>query len=219
MMGTLPFFQIVNIMLPGGERCPALIHRNSGLPLRVAVRWVMRYRRRIARPQTIRADLYTMGLIYQWAWDYGRIDLDNLLTSGQILNPQQLQALIVALEQASPQRSNLTVSGEVVDRRLSTASNFLTWALYPEHRGGTTALSCDELAIAHGQIEHTFRFARIGVVTSKRMEPFTAEEVLAIRHIIAAVPGSNGRWCFPNTCFLLSTRLRNWLMILTFRQC
>ena len=76
-------FCVIRLVLDTGERLPCLVDQETWLPVRLATRWVMRYRRYRRQPSTLADNLRILGLLYTWVRTSGGFDLDNYLTQGK----------------------------------------------------------------------------------------------------------------------------------------
>src|SRR5258708_26626817 len=85
-------FCVLRLVLETGERLPCLVERETWLPVRLATRWAMRYRRYRRQPSTLADNLRILGLLYAWARTSAGFDLDDYLTQGNALTPRQIEA-------------------------------------------------------------------------------------------------------------------------------
>ena len=178
--------------------------------MRLATRWAVRFRRYHVQSSTLSANLRAIAKLYEWAWYIGGFDLDDFLTSGQLLNARHLDSLAHYLRGAEKRVKANTLNG-----RLIAIENFLTWLLAIENRGGSNPLSIEQLAAERSRLEVIFSELRIRGNHSVRIQPLSDEEIAAIRMSIGPKKGES--WVFPG-CFSKHTSMRNWLMFETTLQ-
>lgn len=90
------------LVLPGGEEVPTLVDTATGVPARVAMRYVMRVRREHVKPSTIRNELHVCGRLYSWFWNEHqrtvplgqRVDLDDYIVAGRWFETRDLDSLV-----------------------------------------------------------------------------------------------------------------------------
>lgn len=215
-------FCVLRLMLDTGERLPCLVHRETWLPVRLATRWAMRYRRYRRQSGTLADNLRILGVLYAWAKNHGGFDLDDYLTQGKTLTPRQIEAFASTLR--TPETLNVlgpTVIAEAVsplidagtyDHYLSITEMFLTWALDSMNRGGRSILTLEQLSAERAHLNYLFQSLRMGARPSERMEPLEDQEIISIRQAIGPTREGEGPWVFPKNVFAEHTRLRNWLM-------
>src|SRR5260221_8070667 len=66
-------FCVLRLVLDTGERLPCLVHRETWLPVRLATRWAMRYRRYRRQSSTLTDNLRILGVLYGWARTSGGV--------------------------------------------------------------------------------------------------------------------------------------------------
>jgi hypothetical protein len=76
---------VITVVLESGERLPTLVHRATWNPVRIAMRWAVRYRRYRVQSSTLENNLRALGRVYDWAESVGGFDLDDYLPSGKSL--------------------------------------------------------------------------------------------------------------------------------------
>jgi integrase len=205
---------VLTVVLESGERLPCLVDRGTWIPVRVATRWAVRYRRYRVQSSTLENNLRVLGHVYDWAEGVGGLDLDDHLTSGKSLTARHVESM--ALYFRTRGKGSETVVGidpGVRDHQLSVAENFLKWALDSDNRGGVRTLTLEQLALQRAHLEQVFRSLRIGARPCQRIEPLSESEVAALRRVLAPEP--SGGWVFPKGVFYRHTQLRNWLMVET----
>lgn len=206
---------IIHLVLDSGERLPCLVDTQTWLPLRLATRWAVRYRRYRVQANTLISNLRMVGQIYTWAWEIAALDLDDYLTSGQLFNTRQIESLAACLREASQRQSAAVISPTTYNARLAVAEEFLTWALYPENRGGKSHLSLTQLNDERTHLRNLLRSLRISGRNAQRIQPLTDEEIDSVRKVIGPLQTAAGNWTFPPGGFSPQTALRNWLMFET----
>src|SRR5579872_392592 len=86
-----PSFTVLNVVLDSGERLPCLVESATWIPVRVATRWAVRYRRYRVQASTLANNLRVLARVYGWARECAGYDLDDLLTHGQTLRNQEIE--------------------------------------------------------------------------------------------------------------------------------
>src|SRR5208283_5886406 len=90
-------FTVLNVVLDSGERLPCLVELATWIPVRVATRWAVRYRRYRVQASTLANNLRVLARVYGWSRDCAGLDLDDLLTQGQILRNREIESLVNSL--------------------------------------------------------------------------------------------------------------------------
>jgi len=207
-VGTLPPYTVLNIVLDSGERLPCLVESATRIPVRVATRWTVRYRRYRVQASTLANNLRVLARVYGWARECAGYDLDDHLTEGQTFRNREIELLVSSLRVKADSH---TLDTGAFDQHLSVIEDFLKWSLDSENRGGRCILSLEQLTAERQRIEEVFRSLRVGARPSARIEPLEEGEIEAIRRAIGPRRGSGGQLSFPDV-FSCHTRLRNWLM-------
>jgi integrase len=210
-VNTAAPFTVLNVVLDSGERLPCLVEAATWIPVRVATRWAVRYRRYRVQSSTLANNLRALAHVYRWARETAGYDLDDHLTQGQSLRGREIESLANRLRTKA---SGQTLDTGAYDHRLAVVEDFLKWSLDRENRGGHNALSLEQLASERGWLQEVFRSLRVGARSSERIQPLEAAQVEAIRRAIGPKQGFQGVLSFPET-FSAHTRLRNWLMFET----
>lgn len=210
-----PEFCLVHLVLDTGERLPCLVHRQTWLPVRLATRWAVRYRRYRVQASTLASNLRVLSQVYQWAWCMAGLDLDDHFTNGQLLSGQQLESLSACLRENATGGDGGAIVPNTYNYYLSVTEEFLKWCLYPANRGGNTTLSLEELTAERERLTLFFRSMRLRPGLGKRIQPLTNEEITRIRETIRPRRNQAGEWINPPGIFSLQTVLRNWLMFET----
>jgi len=204
-----------------GEELPVIRHKETWLPAPIALRYVLRTRFRLG-PASLINDLRGLAILYNWAEATEGIgDLEDFLTSGQLLNRDQLLTFLPFLQsrryynlgelnESSPDHVTLPpiVSNQTFNTRLFAITQFLEWAVEPANHGGDIRFDEEEREIQRAKMMRIFNKAKLPVGDSPRREPITIEEILLIRRAIA--PDKLGN--FPLDVFTEATRYRNWIM-------
>jgi integrase len=201
-------FTVLNVVLSSGERLPCLVESATWLPVRVATRWAVRYRRYRVQSSTLANNLRVLARVYRWARENAGYDLDNNLTQGHSLRNREIESLVSTLRATADSHA---LDTGAFDQHLAVIENFLKWSLDGENRGGRTVLSLEQLTAERGRLEQLFRSLRVGARPSARIEPLEDADIEAIRRAIGPRRDSGGRLAFPEV-FSSRARLRNWLM-------
>lgn len=203
-------YTVIHLVLDSGERLPCLVEYETWLPVQVATRWVLRYRRYKVQSSTLAGNLQVIKRVYEWAHSVN-LDIDDYLTSGSLLDPRQVESLVNYIRDhivANSRDSSLSMFNPT----LLVVEDFLKWCLYAENRGGVSLLALENTTAHRMQLELLFDTLRIHGRTSKRIQPLEEDEIEAIRQAIAPYQDKNGKWVFPAKGFSRPTALRNWLM-------
>ena len=86
---------VLTVVLESGERLPCLVDRGTWIPVRVATRWAVRYRRYRVQSSTLENNLRVLGRVYNWAEGVGGLDLDDHLTSGKSLTARHVESMVL----------------------------------------------------------------------------------------------------------------------------
>ncbi len=207
-----------------GEELPVIRHRETWLPAPIALRYALRTRFRLG-PASLTNDLRAIAILYNWAEaTEGVGDFEDFLTSGQVLNRDQLLKFIPYLQlrrhyeadelnDSSSDWMTLPpiVCNQTFNARLFAISEFLEWSVEPAAHGGSTFFAEDEREVQTAKVVRLFGKEALPVGISQRREPLTIADVLLIRKAIA--PDEFGK--FPPNVFSEATRFRNWIMFET----
>src|SRR5437016_13219548 len=90
-------FTVLNVVLESGERLPCLVESATWLPVRVATRWAVRYRRYRVQSSTLANNLRVLARVYRWTRERSGYDLDSHLTQGQTLRNREIESLVSTL--------------------------------------------------------------------------------------------------------------------------
>ena len=146
-MNTAAPFTVLNVVLDSGERLPCLVEAATWIPVRVAMRWAVRYRRYRVQSSTLANNLRALAHVYRWARETAGYDLDDHLTQGQSLRGREIESLANRLRTKA---SGQTLDTGAYDHRLAVVEDFLKWSLDRQNRGGHNALSLEQLASERG---------------------------------------------------------------------
>jgi integrase len=219
----VPTVWVVERLDIDGEELPILRHVKTWLPAPIALRYVLRTRFRLG-PASLTNDLRAIAILYNWAEATEGIgDFEDFLTSGGILNRDQLLTFIPylqsrryvdagELDEHSPDYMTLPaiVCNHTFNVRLFAISKYLEWAIEPTNHGGNARFDEDEREIKTATMMRLFN-KKLPVAESPRHEPLTTEEIQLIRKAI--MPDKFGR--YPSNVFTEATRYRNWIMFET----
>lgn len=73
-------FTVLDVVLDSGERLPCLVESATWIPVRVATRWAVRYRRYRVQASTLASNLRVLARVYLWAHECAGCGLDNHLS-------------------------------------------------------------------------------------------------------------------------------------------
>lgn len=213
-------FRMLNVTLPKvaeheQEIVPALLDDRTGLPLRLALRWVMRSRRSAVGEKTLTDDLRAASLLYAFCEDELDSQLDELFANGHRLSAANLEQLIDYLRAGKGGSRGiraLSTTGQLI----SNIERFLRWLAKPLDRGGTTFVSPEELVLYHEQLAHTFSDTRACRSRGQRKQPLTTAQDVALANLIGPLKLVDGQYKTPlrfleANPWQTSTRLRNWI--------
>ena len=151
-MATRTGIQVV--VLDSGERLPCLVETATWIPVRVATRWAVRYRRYRVQSSTLANNLRVLAHVYRWAREMTAYDLDDHLTGGETLRGRDIESLANSLRVNA---SNPSLDTGAFDHQLAVVEDFLKWSLDSENRGGQNALSLEQLAAERDWLQEVFR--------------------------------------------------------------
>jgi len=201
---------LVHLTLSSGERLPCLAYETTWLPVKLATRWAVSYRRQRVQASTLANDLFILGKLYTWAWQIGGYDLDEYLLQGKLPDARQFESLVAYLrEQGQPKGEAAIISPNTVNKYLGTIENFLVWSL----DYARPPLSLEQRQGQAWRLAVTCRSLRYRGRPSWRKQPLSEAEVVAIRAAISPRQVDAGRCHFPENGFRPTNALRNWLMV------
>ena len=125
-------------MLDSGERLPCPVESATWLPVRVATRWAVRYRRYRVPSSTLANNLLVLAWVYRWTRESAGYDLENHLTQGQTLRNREIESLVSALRLRADGHA---LDTGAFDQRLSVIEDFLKWSRDSEKRSVTGAVN------------------------------------------------------------------------------
>ena len=206
---------VLKVLLESGERLPCLVDRVKWIPVRIATRWAVRYRRYRVQSSTLENNLRVLSRVYDWAEAVAGFDLDDHLTSGKTLTTRHVESMVLYFRTRGDSSEAFVGSDPgVLDHQLSVTENFLKWALDSDNRGGVRMLTLEQLALHRAHLEQVFRSLRTGTRPCQRIQPLGESEVAALRRVLVPKESSGG-CVFPEGVFYRHTQLRNWLMVET----
>lgn len=233
-MPTIPgrTHAVKRIFLVSGEEVPLLVHKETGLPVILPTRWVMRKRRREVAANTLANDLQGIDDLLEWGkahfCDSSHEDLLEFLGEGGQLSVVQLESLTTFVRERK-----FTRGGRLLYRSIGTASQrilsiqlFLEWAVDLPARGSgeKSNPSLEELHHYCEQLDHSFRPLRTAPSGPKRPEPLSRTEDELLREIMSPVRNPTGAFARPIRFedinpFQKTSQIRNWLLYLLLRDC
>ena len=209
--------------LPTGERLPILINNDTGIPPTLSLRYALTRR---SRGSSARLTSLLRGLsdLYDWCEKVPKVNMDNLITSGQWISFHWLERALTDLdtinnmkrsEESTDGQARLISNGNARahNQRLRAWEDFLLWALYPKNYQSCYQPNSDpegkkERRERRLDLELFFSDARKPEPASVHHSGLRSEELEAI--MVAIGPDENG--IFPESGFSEHTRLRNWNM-------
>jgi integrase len=218
-------FSIVQLTLQTGENLPVLVRRPDWVPLRVPTRWAVRHRRFACMENTLARDLRNIGLLYQWAEESLRLDLDDLLEHSQIPCGRQLESLVAFLRRGTASiPSNSVDSLATVAVKALSIRSFLMWASDPTNQGHDRRKTMQQLAEERAMLSAMFRPLERYTASVERIRPLSQQEVDEVDRLFGPVRDEERRIILPvrfaaHNPFRPGTRLRNWLMMAISMQC
>jgi hypothetical protein len=195
-VNTATPFTVLNVVLDSGERLPCLVETATWIPVRVATRWAVCYRRYRVQSSTLANNLRILAHVYRWARETTDYDLDDHLTRGETLRGREIESLANSLRVNA---SNPALDTGAFDHQLAVVEDFLKWSLDSANRGGQNALSLEQLAAERDWLKEVFRSLRVGARSPDRIEPLEEAQVEAIRCAIGPKQGSKGTLLFPES--------------------
>jgi integrase len=224
LLREVPTMWVVERLDVDGEELPLIRHAQTWLPAPIALRYVLRTRFRLG-PASLANDLRAIAILYNWAEATEGVGVfEDFLTSGQILNRDQLLTFLPYLQSRRFYEADglgslwsdfmalpPIVSNHTFNTRLFAISQFLEWAVEPAHHGGNARFDEDERELRTIKMIRLLEKQKLPVADSPRQEPLTVEEILLIRRAIA--PDPSGR--HQSNVFTEATRFRNWIMFET----
>jgi integrase len=174
---------------------------------------------------TLARDLRGIAALYEWAESTLRINLDDMLERSEIPSGRSLESLIAHLRQrtVSDGSSRINSLATVAVKAMSIRM-FLKWAADPTGQGSMRRKPLQQVAQERAMLDTLFRPLERYAAASERIQPLTPVEFKSIRTIFGPVTDQNGAIVVPiqfhqQNPFRPASRLRNWLMISTAREC
>jgi len=202
---------VVQLTLTTGERLPCLVYQATWLPVKLATRWVVTYRRQRVQSLTLRDNLYAVSKLYRWAEQVAKIDLEALLSRGETLIARQLESLVGYLREQTARSVQSVISPNTLNKQLYAIEDFLVWALdHTQTQARHTNLLHTQAQ--RGQLTTTLWSLHFRGHPTQRIEPLNETEITTVRRVLAPQRNPQGQWLFPD-CFTVTNALRNWLMV------
>lgn len=206
------YVSVVNCILPTGERLPLLVYTRTYIPVYLATRWAIRYRKYRVQSSTLRNDLRILGRLYSWGHEIQGIDLHQRLTSEEGIERWQLDSLIDYLKGQCRSRDGQRINANAFNNHLNVIHQFLDWSLKVKNLDHS---SHDTYVVLYQQSEMLQDYFHMERFPGQALQPrkaVTDEEVQKIYKAIAPV-GMRGRaYLFNPGIFCEATALRNFLM-------
>jgi integrase len=208
---------------PTGERLPLLINNDTGIPPILSLRYTLARR---SKGGSARLTSLLRGLadLYDWCEKVAKVNLDDLITSGQLISLHWLERALTDLDTINNmKRSEEGINGQATlirngnarahNQRLRAWEDFLLWALYPKNYQSRYQPDSDpevkkQRRERRVELELFFSDARKPEPASVHHSGLKSEELEAI--MVAIGPDESG--IFPKSGFSEHTRLRNWNM-------
>jgi integrase len=210
-MSEAQHLTVVQLTLSTGERLPCLVDDATWLPVTLATRWAVTYRRQRVQSSTLRDNLYALSKLYRWAGQVAQLDLEALLLRGEMLSARQLESLVGYLREPTPKVTQPVLSPNTLNKQLYAVEDFLLWALdHAQAQAGQTDLLRTQAQ--RWQLTTTLRSLRFRGHPTQRIAPLSDAEVAAVRAVLAPQLSPQGEWQFLD-CFTVTNALRNWLMV------
>src|SRR5260370_19544421 len=119
-------FTVLKVVLDAGERLPCLVENATWIPVRVATRWAVGYRRYRVQSSTLANNLRVLARMYRWARETAGYHLDDHLTRGQTLRGREIESLANSLRAKA---SGQAMDTGAFDHQLAVVENFLNWSM------------------------------------------------------------------------------------------
>lgn len=215
-------------VLPTGERLPLLINWSTGLPLSLAMRWVLFGRRHHAEAKTTRGNLGHLRSLYLWGDARFPEGLEARLTAGPLTTDELLSLRqyvetgghVVVGQIGDPEFAG---SPATIGSRALAIKQFLEWMLSPASRNDRGAPP-EDWARDSAQIQAVFGpwAKRAGESAERIVVSDTQLDI--IERLIEPVRTPDGRFLqplqwHPDNPFRRASRIRNWLMWCLAREC
>lgn len=226
-MGRSQHYSVVSARLPSGEGLPLLVYSGTGLPVRLALRWIVYQRRFEVAENTLRADLYGVRLLYQWADQEYPHGLEGRLGGVGGLDHSELLRLDAYLRTGAGSTRRTVRSGgplpSVVGRRVVSIIAFLKWAIVPASRNERGAPPADASALV-SQVDAVLRPMVRMAARTNRISPLPEGADEVVDRALAPRLMPDGTIARPlkfrrDNPFRRSSRLRNWLLWTLIRDC
>lgn len=213
-------FRIVNVTLPStgkieSEVLPVLVDQLTGVPPRLALRWVMRDRRVRVGEKTLSDDLRGAALLYAFWHDSVQADFDAEFGDGGQMSARQLEQLIEYLREGKG--SNRGVRALSTTAQLAAnIERFLVWVADSMDRGGSQFIRPEALAHYRQRLAYAFESLRTFRGRGQRRPPLNPAQDAELESLICPALSSAGRPLVPlrftdTNPWLPITRLRNWI--------
>lgn len=171
-------YGVLTQLLPSGERLPVLIDHQTGIPLRMPLRFALKRRRAFGSAGTLATYLRRIGELYDWYTAHG-MDLDAQIISGKSIQLGHLSRALVDLDQgllrADAERRHAKPRGalpeldvfspapignaRIHNLRVWLWARFLAWALRPQNwRGGRELHASGSREIWHDVLDELEQF-------------------------------------------------------------
>lgn len=223
LRGANPF-SVRQLTLQTGETLPVLVHSETWIPVRVAMRWAVRSRRYECAENTLSNDLRAIGLLYEVARTQLHVDLDSMLEGCTLSSGVDLDEVAKVIRNGRESDSSECRTLSTTATCLGSIRMFLRWAMAPANQGMRIQKPASQIAEDEAKVDAVFRSYMSPTTTSQRIQPLTSEMETRINALFGPVRDLDGRIILPisfdsNNPFREENRLRNWLMMTIPRQC
>lgn len=213
-------FRIVNVTLPStgkieSEVLPVLVDQMTGLPPRLALRWLMRDRRVRVSEKTLSDDLRGAALLYAFWHDSMQADLDAEFGDGGQMSARQLEQLIEYLREGKGSSRGVRALSTTA-QLAANIERFLVWLADSMDRGGSQYIRPEALAHYRQRLAYAFESLRTFRGRGQRRPPLNSAQDAELERLIGPALSSAGRPLVPlrftdTNPWLPITRLRNWI--------
>lgn len=184
-------FRVLSVALPQQgaevERLPVLVDSLSGVPCKLALRYIARHRRNLVSEKTLVEELRAIGRLYDFFRRQIAVEFEDRIVRDVRLGPRELDQLIDFLRGEHGERSPTTVALDTI-----ALNRFLLWVANVQDRGGLAVLPASELRIYERRVSERFRSMSRSRQRGARKAPLTVEQDAALANLIGPVRRSDG---------------------------
>lgn len=184
-------FRVLSVALPQQgaevERLPVLVDSSSGVPCKLALRYIARHRRTLVSEKTLVEELRAVGRLYDFFRTQFSVEFEDRVARDVRLGPRELDQLIDFLRGQEGERSATTVALDTI-----ALNRFLFWVANVQDRGGHAVLPASELRIYERRLSERFRPTSRLRQRGTRKAPLTVEQDSALANLIGPERRSDG---------------------------